>query len=66
MAIFLFWLTCSIAVGVIADGMRRSGYGWCLLALFISPFIAGILVLVLGPPKGDRSSSGMRVKGELR
>jgi len=64
--IFLLWLVCSIAVGVLANGMRRSGYGWCLLALLISPLIAGILVFALGPAKGDRSSSDMRVKGQLR
>lgn len=65
MDIFLLWLVCSIAVGVLANGMRRSGYGWCLLALFISPLIAGILVFALDAPKEDRSGD-MRVKGELQ
>lgn len=45
---FLGWLFLSIAVGVYASNHRgRSGFGWFLLALLISPVIAFILVLVM-------------------
>jgi hypothetical protein len=39
--IFLSWLALSAAVGVFASQRRnRSGFGWFVLALLISPFIA--------------------------
>jgi YD repeat-containing protein len=55
---FLFgWLMFSIAVGVIAAyGRGRSGGGWFLLSLLISPLLAGIIVLCL-PKKDDPKAS---------
>lgn len=46
--IFVFWLVLAIVVGVIAGSRNRNGFGWFILALVISPLIAGILVLALG------------------
>jgi hypothetical protein len=49
----LWWLpvayfALAIVVGVAAQHRRgRSGFGWFLLALLISPLIAGLLVLAL-------------------
>jgi len=43
--IFLFWIGFSVAVGVFANQRRnRSGIGWCLLSLLISPLLAGVCV----------------------
>lgn len=47
MEIFLFWLLFSIVVGVIAGSRGRSGAGWFLLAVVISPLLALILVALL-------------------
>jgi hypothetical protein len=48
MEYIFYWLLCSIVVGVIAAyGRARNGGGWFLLALLISPLLAGILVLCL-------------------
>jgi len=45
---FLFlWLGLSIVVWVGASSKGRFGFGWFLLAIIISPLIAGLLVLVL-------------------
>lgn len=48
MEIFFFWLLFSIIVGVIASSRGRSGFGWFLLAMLISPVLA-LLVVVLTP-----------------
>lgn len=45
---FLGWFFLAIAVGVYASNHRgRSGFGWFLLSLLISPLVAFILVLVM-------------------
>lgn len=45
---FLGWLFLAVAVGVYAKNHRgRSGLGWFVLALIISPLVAFILVLVM-------------------
>jgi len=52
------WLFLAVVVGIIAANRGRSGFGWFLLSLVISPLIGGILVLALGAPKSDPSSDG--------
>ena len=45
--VFLVWLALSVIVAVAANTRGRNAGGWLLLALVISPFIAGLLVLAL-------------------
>lgn len=45
----LFWVFVGIAVGLLADRYGRSGAAWFALSLLISPLLAGIIVLALGP-----------------
>ena len=46
--LFLFWIAFAIAVGMFASiRRRRNGFGWFLLALFISPLLAIIFVAIL-------------------
>jgi hypothetical protein len=47
MTFFFFWFTFAIIVGVIASSRERSGFGWFLLAMVISPLLALILVALL-------------------
>jgi hypothetical protein len=50
MELIFIWLTLialSIVVGVAANTRGRSGGGWFLLSMLISPLIAGLLVLAL-------------------
>ena len=45
--IAFFWFGFAIIVGVAANTRGRSGFGWFLLALIISPLLAGLLVLAM-------------------
>jgi hypothetical protein len=47
LTVFVIWIGLAVAVGVIANSRGRSGPGWAILALVISPLIAGIIVLAL-------------------
>jgi hypothetical protein len=58
MEIALFWLFFAVIVGVIAANRGRSGFGWFLLSLVISPLLGAVLVLALGAPRVDPSRDG--------
>lgn len=45
MSIF-FWFLFSIAIGILASNRGRSGIGWFLISLLISPLLGLIFVLV--------------------
>jgi steroid 5-alpha reductase family enzyme len=48
--IILFWIGFAVVVGVGANTRGRNGPGWGVLALAISPLLAGLLLLAL--PRG--------------
>lgn len=52
MELAFFWIGFAIVVGVAAGGRGRSGVGWFLLALLVSPLLAGLLLLALPPLSG--------------
>jgi len=43
----LLWFVLAFVIGVAAERRGRSGFGWFLLAVLLSPLIAGILLAVL-------------------
>lgn len=45
--LIFIWLALAVIVGVAANTKGRSGAVWVLLALVISPLIAGLLLLAL-------------------
>jgi hypothetical protein len=47
MLIFVSWLGLAIVVAVAANTRGRNPLGWFLLAVFISPLLAGLLALAL-------------------
>lgn len=49
MEIAIFWLFFSIVAGIIASSKGRSGFGFFLLAVFLSPLI-GIIAAVVAAP----------------
>jgi hypothetical protein len=51
MQIALVWFLLAVVVGVAANTRGRFGFGWFLLAVVLSPLIAGLLVLAL--PRTD-------------
>ena len=62
MDIFLFWGILSVIVGVFASSKNRSGFGWFVLSILLSPIITLILVAIL-PRRGDLNQS---LEGKLR
>src|SRR5215471_502178 len=45
---FVFWIAFSVIVGVFANQRRnRSGFGWFLLSLLMSPLLAGLFVAAM-------------------
>ena len=55
MELFFLWLIGSVLVAVFASSRARSGFGWLLLSLFISPLIALIFLAIL-PNRGGSVS----------
>lgn len=47
-AFLILWLGFAIAVAILANRFDRSGILWFLIALVISPLLAGIIVLAMG------------------
>jgi hypothetical protein len=45
--VIVCWFVLAIVVGVAAVGRRRSSVGWFVLALILSPLIAGLLLAIL-------------------
>ncbi len=54
MELFVLWLVGSIVVAVFASNRNRSGFGWLILSLFISPLFSLIFLAIL--PKGGLAS----------
>ena len=64
MEIFIGWMIFAIVVGVAASSRGRSGFGWFLLSLILSPLVGIILVLVL-PKKGDAAMATDEIGGRI-
>ena len=54
MVIILIWFALAVVVGALAAGKDRSGFGWFLLAMLISPLIAAIFLLIAGDRRPAR------------
>ena len=48
MEFFFFYLGLSILCAILASKRNRSGFGYLILALLISPLLCGLLLLILG------------------
>ena len=48
MEFFIFWVGFSVIVWVMATNRNRSGFGWFLLSLIISPLLSVLLLLAFG------------------
>lgn len=64
MAITFFWIIFAIAVGVWASNRGRSGIGWFLLSLVISPLLGFVLVAVSRDLRSEniQANDAIRVK----
>jgi hypothetical protein len=57
-----FWIIFAFAVGFIASQRGRSGFGWFLLAILISPLIA-VIILALIP---SHTPSAVSLEAQVR
>lgn len=62
MMIIFGWAILSIIVGVYASGKGRSGFGFFILALLLSPLIGGLCALI----SDDLSNVNKLKDGELK
>ncbi len=46
--IFFAWILFSFAVVALAANFGRNGFAWFIISLIISPFFAGLLLLIYG------------------
>lgn len=53
MEIFILWLFLSIVAGIIANNKGRSGFGFFLLSVLLSPLIGIIAALVAGENRAN-------------
>ena len=56
MEILFLWLVASIVIGVVAACRGRSGVGWFLFSLLLSPLFGFILVVCLPNLKAQRAA----------
>jgi len=47
----IIWLGVSILVGALASGKGRSGFGWFILSILLSPLIGAIALAIAGEAK---------------
>lgn len=46
MTVFFFWILLAVAVGMLASKRGRSGFGWFLFSVLLTPLLGFIFVLV--------------------
>jgi hypothetical protein len=51
--ILFFSVLFLVLVGVAAHSRGRSAFGWIMMSLFITPFMALLFILVLGRPNSQ-------------
>jgi uncharacterized protein UPF0547 len=65
LSFLFFWLLFSVLVGVFAASRDRSGFGFFLLALILSPLLAFLWVLI--SPGGKKCPScAERIKADAK
>src|SRR4051812_18162331 len=64
MELVVFYLIFCFAVGVIANARGRSGVGWALLSLVISPLIAVVIVALI--PSRHASAAPVDLETAIR
>ena len=47
-ALIYFWVGLCIAVGIFAHRYNRSGFGWFVISMLLSPLLGFVFVLALG------------------
>jgi hypothetical protein len=68
MELILFWFVVSLLVAVFASSRNRSGFGWFLLSLIISPLITFLFLAILPKRAGYLETSDVlqSLEGKLK
>ena len=45
---FVFWVICTVGISVWASRWNRSGIAWFFVSFFLSPVLAGLILLIAG------------------
>lgn len=51
--IIVLWIGLAIVIGMAASSRGRSGFGWFIVALCLSPLLGGVLLLLMKNVKED-------------
>ena len=60
MEIIFFWVLFAIAVGIFAANKGRSGFGWFLFSIFLSPLLGLIFVAVVRDKRLEEKIDNVR------
>ena len=55
MRLVIWWGILAVVVGFVAGARGRSGFGWFLISLILSPLIGLLIVMVL-PKRGEAAA----------
>ncbi len=50
----IFFLILCVLVGVYANTLNRNAFGWFFGSLIITPFMASLILMILGDPKLEK------------
>lgn len=58
MEFFFFYFCLSVLCAALASSRGRSGFGYFILALLVSPLLCGLLLLIIGKNASSEDSDG--------
>lgn len=61
MTVFFFWILLAVAVGILASKRGRSGFGWFLFSVLLTPLLGFIFLLVAQDL--SQSTTGQAISG---
>jgi hypothetical protein len=64
--LIVLWLVLAVIVGAAANTRGRNPLGWMILAVILSPMLAGLLVLVLPSLRDEPGADHTKRRGNVR
>lgn len=64
--VFVIWLGAAIGIGALASSRGRSGFGFFLLSVLLSPVVGLVVVLVIKDLVAERTKEDLRRKEDER
>jgi hypothetical protein len=63
--IAILWFVFAFVVAFGAHNRGRSGLGWFVLAILLSPVLAGIALIIVGKPRGFEERERIRAQKDV-